>query len=61
VYGFILNIDRWCAMQRIGEVAMAYDISKRTLHYWEESGILKRCRMKNDYRYYKNKTDYNTS
>lgn len=43
-------------MQRIGEVAMAYDISNRTLHYWEESGILKSCRMENGYRYY---DDYN--
>lgn len=43
-------------MQRIGEVALAYDISHRTLHYWEESGILKSCRMENGYRYY---DDYN--
>lgn len=43
-------------MQRIGEVAKAYDISNRTLHYWEESGILKSCRMENGYRYY---DDYN--
>ncbi len=43
-------------MQRIGEVATAYDISNRTLRYWEESGILKSCRMENGYRYY---DDYN--
>ena len=43
-------------MKRIGEVAKAYDISNRTLHYWEESGILKSCRMENGYRYY---DDYN--
>ncbi|WP_313165510.1 effector binding domain-containing protein [Sedimentibacter sp.] len=43
-------------MQRIGEVSAMYDISNRTLHYWEESGILKSCRMENGYRYY---DDYN--
>lgn len=39
-------------MQRIGEASTLYNISTRTLHYWEESGILKSCRMENGYRYY---------
>lgn len=39
-------------MQRIGEVATTYDVSNRTLRYWEETGILKSCRMDNGYRYY---------
>ncbi|GAB6110233.1 MerR family transcriptional regulator [Fusibacter bizertensis] len=43
-------------MKRIGEVSTMYSISNRTLHYWEESGILKSCRMENGYRYY---DDYN--
>ena len=45
-------------MQRIGEVSAKYDISNRTLHYWEESGIIKSCRMENGYRYY---DDYNVA
>lgn len=39
-------------MIKIGEVAAKYDISNRTLRYWEETGILKSCRMENGYRYY---------
>lgn len=39
-------------MIKIGEVAAKYDISSRTLRYWEETGILKSCRMENGYRYY---------
>jgi len=39
-------------MLRIGEVAKKYDISNRTLRYWEESGILKSIRLDNGYRYY---------
>jgi len=39
-------------MLRIGEAAKMYDISNRTLRYWEEMGILKSTRTENDYRYY---------
>ena len=39
-------------MLRIGETAKMYDISNRTLRYWEEMGILKSARTENDYRYY---------
>ncbi len=39
-------------MQKIGEVAAAYNISNRTLRYWEEVGILKSYRKNNGYRYY---------
>ena len=39
-------------MLRIGEVAKKYDISNRTLRYWEEMGILKSSRMENGYRYF---------
>lgn len=37
---------------KIGEVASQYDISNRTLRYWEEAGILSSIRMENGYRYY---------
>ncbi|MCL2703790.1 MAG: effector binding domain-containing protein [Defluviitaleaceae bacterium] len=39
-------------MLRIGEAAKRFDISNRTLRYWEEMGILKSIRTENDYRYY---------
>jgi len=39
-------------MLRIGEAAKKYDISNRTLRYWEEVGILQSIRMENGYRYY---------
>lgn len=39
-------------MLKIGEVAANYNISNRTLRYWEQVGILKSCRMDNGYRYY---------
>lgn len=37
---------------KIGEVAAQYEISNRTLRYWEEAGILTSIRMENGYRYY---------
>jgi DNA-binding transcriptional MerR regulator len=37
---------------KIGEIAARYDISNRTLRYWEEEGILSSIRMENGYRYY---------
>ena len=39
-------------MLRIGEAAKQYDISNRTLRYWEEMGILKSTRTENGYRFY---------
>jgi len=39
-------------MLRIGEAAKMFDISSRTLRYWEESGILSSVRMENGYRFY---------
>jgi len=39
-------------MLRIGEAAKIYEISNRTLRYWEEMGILKSTRAENEYRYY---------
>lgn len=39
-------------MVKIGEAAAKYNISSRTLRYWEQSGILESCRMGNGYRYY---------
>lgn len=39
-------------MLRIGEAAKKYDVSNRTLRYWEETGILKSTRTENGYRYY---------
>lgn len=39
-------------MLRIGEAAKKYNISNRTLRYWEEKEILKSTRMENGYRYY---------
>lgn len=37
---------------KIGEAAAQYELSNRTLRYWEEEGILKSIRMENGYRYY---------
>lgn len=42
-------------MLRIGEAAKRYDISNRTLRYWEEAGILRSVRMENGYRFYDDK------
>ena len=39
-------------MLRIGEAAKKFDISNRTLRYWEETGILKSTRTENGYRFY---------
>lgn len=39
-------------MLRIGEAAKQFDISNRTLRYWEEVGILKSTRTENGYRFY---------
>lgn len=39
-------------MLRIGEAAKMFDISNRTLRYWEEEGILNSTRTENGYRFY---------
>jgi len=39
-------------MLRIGEAAKRFDISVRTLRYWEEMGVLKSTRAENGYRHY---------
>ena len=39
-------------MLRIGDAAKRFDLSNRTLRYWEERGILKSSRFENGYRYY---------
>lgn len=39
-------------MLRIGEAAREFHISKRTLRYWEDEGILHSDRQENGYRYY---------
>ena len=41
-------------MLRIGEVGKQFNISNRTLRYWEDAGILKSTRTENGYRYYDN-------
>jgi len=41
-------------MLKIGEVAKKFNISNRTLRYWEEVGILESLRMENGYRFYDN-------
>jgi len=39
-------------MLKIGDVAKRFNISNRTLRYWEEAGILNSARMENGYRFY---------
>lgn len=39
-------------MLRIGEAAKKFDISNRTLRYWEEEGILNSTRTEKGYRFY---------
>lgn len=39
-------------MLRIGEAAKMFEISNRTLRYWEEEGILNSTRTENGYRFY---------
>lgn len=39
-------------MLRIGDAAKQFNISNRTLRYWEEEGILRSTRAENGYRYY---------
>lgn len=39
-------------MLRIGDAAKKFQVSNRTLRYWEEKGILTSIRTENGYRYY---------
>lgn len=39
-------------LMKIGEIASKFGISHRSLHYWEDVGIIKSSRAENDYRYY---------
>lgn len=39
-------------MLKIGEAAKMFNISNRTLRYWEDEGILSSTRMENGYRFY---------
>ena len=39
-------------MLRIGDAAKRFDITNRTLRYWEDEGILNSVRTENGYRYY---------
>jgi len=39
-------------MMRIGEAAKRFDISNRTLRYWEEMGIINSRRAENGYRFF---------
>lgn len=41
---------------KIGDVATQYEVSGRTLRYWEDAGILTSVRMENGYRYYTEST-----
>jgi len=40
------------SLMKIGDVTNKFGISHRSLHYWENAGILKSSRAENDYRYY---------
>lgn len=42
-------------LTKIGDVAHQYEISNRTLRYWEDAGILSSVRKENGYRYYDEK------
>lgn len=39
-------------LMKIGEITSKFGISHRSLHYWEDVGIIKSSRAENDYRYY---------
>lgn len=41
---------------KIGEVATQYEVTNRTLRYWEDAGLLTSIRMENGYRYYDEQT-----
>lgn len=39
-------------LMKIGDITSKFGISHRSLHYWEDMGIIKSFRAENDYRYY---------
>lgn len=39
-------------LMKIGDITSKFGISHRSLHYWEEMGIIKCTRAENNYRYY---------
>jgi len=39
-------------LMKIGDVTNKFGVSHRSLHYWEDMGIIKSARSENDYRYY---------
>lgn len=39
-------------LMKIGDITSKFGISHRSLHYWENLGIIKSSRAENDYRYY---------
>lgn len=39
-------------LMKIGDITSKLGISHRSLHYWEDMGIIKSSRAENDYRYY---------
>ena len=39
-------------LMKIGDITNNLGISRRSLHYWEDIGIIKSSRAENDYRYY---------
>ena len=39
-------------LMKIGDVTSKYNITHRSLHYWESAGIIKSSRAENDYRFY---------
>lgn len=41
---------------KIGDVSTQYEITNRTLRYWEDAGLLSSIRMENGYRYYDEET-----
>lgn len=43
-------------LMKIGDITNKYSISHRSLHYWEDMGLIKSSRAENDYRYYDEET-----
>ena len=39
-------------LMKIGDITSKFGMSRRSLHYWENIGIIKSSRAENDYRYY---------
>ena len=39
-------------LMKIGDITSKFGVSHRSLHYWEDTGIIKSARSENGYRYY---------